>query len=784
MHDKKFISAEIERLLKNDLIEASSSPWRAQPFVVTPENHRKRMVIDYSQTINKFTQLNAYPLPRMQDVVNSVAQYSVYSTLDMSSAYHQVELPPSDRLYTAFQADGSLWQWKRIPLGLSNAVPVFQRIIDDIIKTNGCKGTVAYLDNITVGGKTQKEHDENLSKFLKVARDCNLTFNESKCVYSTDCVKLLGYQISKGTLKPDPDRVKTLLELPPPTNSKEQQRVVGLFAYYAQWISQYSDKVKPLLKNCTFPLSNHALKAFDELKAELAEVSLGVIDETAPFVVETDASNFALSATLNQNNRPVAFFSRTLHKTELNHSSVEKEAAAIVEAIRKWNHLLTGRRFKLITDQRSIAFMYDNKNHGKLKNAKILRWRIELSQFDYEIVYRAGKFNMAPDTLSRVYCASVTLNYLHHIHCVLCHPGVTRMYHYVRAKNLPYSLDEIRKMTANCNVCAEVKPRFIKTPETHLIKATQPMERLSLDFKGPIAGCTRYRYMLTVVDEFSRFPFAFPCSSIDTDTVINCLSQLFSMFGFCAFIHSDRGPAFMSDKLKSFLLGKGIGISRTSVYNPQGNGQCEKFNHTIWCAVKLAVKNSDLPISNWHTVLPEALHSIRSLLCTATNETPHERFLKFNRRSMLGSSMPTWLHKPGPVLLKRHVRLSKYEPLVDQVELIHATPSYARVRLANGREVTVSLRDVAPVGDKSLINRSVSKNDDDEVISNEICNDDSVSVDRSEIVTECSDMNVTESGDKSLPVADDVTPISSEPRRSSRVSRPPDRFTYDQDHIR
>ena len=232
-HDKKFTSTEVKRLLADDLIEPSHSPWRAQPFIITPEYHRKRMVIDYSQTINKFTQLDAYPLPLMQDIVKQMAQYKIYSTLDMSSAYHQIELPESDRIYTAFQADGSLWQWKRIPFGLSNAVPTFQRVIDDIIKENDCKGTVAYLDNTTVGGKTQEEHDKNLAKFLKVASDCNLTFNEAKCSYSTQSVKLLGYQITKNCLKPDPDRVKTLLALPAPTSNKEQQRIVGLFAYYA-----------------------------------------------------------------------------------------------------------------------------------------------------------------------------------------------------------------------------------------------------------------------------------------------------------------------------------------------------------------------------------------------------------------------------------------------------------------------------------------------------------------------------------------------------------------------
>ena len=288
--------------------------------------------------------------------------------------------------------------------------------------------------------------------------------NKDKCVYSAECINLLGYQINSGSLKPDPARVETLLKLSPPRNSKELQRFVGLFAYYAQWIGKYSDKIKPLINNSCFSLTGSALETFKLLKSELVDVSLGVIDEKEQFVIETDASNVALSATLNQNNRPVAFFSRSLTKSELQHSSVEKEAAAIVEAVRKWSHFLAARRFKLITDQRSIAFMFDGKNHGKIKNAKILRWRIELSQFDYKIVYRAGEFNTAPDVLSRMYCAQISLNQLYEVYSNLCHPGVTRMYHYVRTKNLPYSLDELRKMTASCKICAEVKPRFYKPP--------------------------------------------------------------------------------------------------------------------------------------------------------------------------------------------------------------------------------------------------------------------------------------------------------------------------------
>ena len=163
-----------------------------------------------------------------------------------------------------------------------------------------------------------------------------------------------------------------------------------------------------------------------------------------------------------------------------------------------------------------------------------------------------------------------------------------------------------------------------------------------------------------------------------------------------AFVHNDRAPDFLSAEMRKYLHERGISTSKTSRYNPSGNGQAERFNGTIWKTVTLALKSRNLPTSAWEVVLPDALHSIRSLLCTPINCTPHERLFNYHRKSTSGNSIPSWLATPGPVYVKRHVRNSKYDPSVEEAELVEANPEYAYIRLKSGHETTVSLRDLAP----------------------------------------------------------------------------------------
>jgi hypothetical protein len=571
----EFIKTEVDRLLKEGIIQESQSPWRAQCFV-TNYNTKPRLVFDYSNTINRYTPLDSYPIPRIEDLLNKVGRYKYFSRIDLKSAYHQVPLKPADFKLTAFEAGGKLFEFVRLAFGLTNAVSIFQRSMDNFIEEHQLPETNAYLDDILIGGYTQEQHDSNLKKFLAAAAEFNMTFNKDKCQFSVQEIAFLGHIIGGGKLKPDPARFSSLQNYPMPTNEKELSRLLGFFAYYAKWLPNSAELIEPISRerqtiNKMKGLSQKSINAIDKLKSLLIDACLAAPRPDVPLTLETDASGTALGGSLLQNGRPVAFFSRKLGPSERNQSVVEREACAIVECCRKWRHLLhMVPHFDVVTDQRAVSFLFNSQGLSKIKNEKIARWRIELSEFRFNISYRPGPLNAAADALSR--CGAVRdLKNLRVLHSSLCHPGVTRMNHFVKTRNLPYSLDDVQTVIKECKACAELKPQFFKPPAGRLITATRPWERLSMDFVGPLPTSNSLKFILVVVDEFSRYPFAFACSDITSAVVIKHLSHVFSLFGSPSSIHSDRGTQFESKELSEFLLRNRVVKSRTSPYRPQGN---------------------------------------------------------------------------------------------------------------------------------------------------------------------------------------------------------------------
>ena len=157
-------------------------------------------------------------------------------------------------------------------------------------------------------------------------------------------------------------------------------------------------------------------------------------------------------------------------------------------------------------------------------------------------------------------------------------------------------------MTSACAICCEIKPKFFKPPIVNLFKSSQPFQRVSIDFEGPLPSKTKNHYIFIVFDEFSRFSFVFACKDTSSRTFILCLRSLFSLFGFSAIAHSDNAKCFVSKAIKEFLNEREIASTFSSVYNPRDNSQCERFDGIIWNTIKLALGTNGLEIADWEMV--------------------------------------------------------------------------------------------------------------------------------------------------------------------------------------
>ena len=177
-----------------------------------------------------------------------------------------------------------------------------------------------------------------------------------------------------------------------------------------------------------------------------------------------------------------------------------------------------------------------------------------------------------------------------------------------------------------CTDCSEVKVKFLKPKDNfNLIKATKLFKRISLAFKGPLPTISGNKCILVIIDEYSRFPFVYAYKNLKASTIIEKLTDLFCIFGLPSYEHTDQGSNFMSYKFKLWLHSMGVPTSRTTRYNPRGNRQVERYNGIIWKTAIFASRIKILSLTHWEYLLRKVLHSIRSLLCTATNCTPHER---------------------------------------------------------------------------------------------------------------------------------------------------------------
>jgi len=322
----------------------------------------------------------------------------------MTSSFHQIELEKDSRHLTAFSTNKGHFQFKRLPFGLKISTNSFQRMLT-IALTGLDASAFLYVDDIIVYGCSLNHHNSNLEKVFQRLQQYNLKLNPEKCNFLSEQVIYLGHLITANGIKTDPSKHKHILEYPIPKNADEVRRFVAFCNYYRRFIKNFAEIAKPLnnllKKNTTFDWTTDCNHSFENLKNKLINppiLKYPNFDEK--FILTTDASNNALGAVLsqgeNQNEHPLCYASRTLNKHELNKPIIEKELLGIHWGINYFRPYLYGRKFTVVTDHRPLVSLFTHKN----PSSKLTRIRLDLMDYDFDIVFKQGKMNTNADALS------------------------------------------------------------------------------------------------------------------------------------------------------------------------------------------------------------------------------------------------------------------------------------------------------------------------------------------------------------------------------------------------
>lgn len=405
------VRRQISKMLDQGIIRPSNSPWSSPVWVVPKKldasGQRKwRLVIDYRK-LNDKTLDDRYPIPNITDILDKLGRCQYFTTLDLASGFHQIEVKKKDIHKTAFSVEGGHYEFVRMPFGLKNAPATFQRVMDNVLRDHIGVICLVYMDDIIIFSTSLQEHLINLSKIMETLRKYNLKVQIDKCDFLQKEVAFLGHVITPEGVRPNPDKIKVIQEWPLPKNEKELKGFLGVIGYYRKFIKDFAKIAKPLTqqlrKGETISHTPEFVSAFNRCKNILTSSHvLQYPDLSKRFILTTDASNYALGAVLSQGpvgqDRPVAFASRTLTLSEEKYSAIEKELLAIDWACKYFRPYLFGRRFTLYTDHKPLTYALNLKT----SNDRLVRMKLRLEQFDYEIQYRPGKQNVVADGLSRI----------------------------------------------------------------------------------------------------------------------------------------------------------------------------------------------------------------------------------------------------------------------------------------------------------------------------------------------------------------------------------------------
>ena len=693
----QYLQPHADKLIKEQLdsgtITPSFSPWSSGIVLVPKKNTdgsvKYRLTIDL-RPLNSVTIPEIYPIPNMTDSINNLSDCAIYTVIDLKDGYYNIPIATEDQEKTAFSLPSGQYaghyEYKFMTQGLRNAAATMQRFMDGILHGLQPLIVLSYIDDLLISSKSINENIQHLDEVLQRLQSANIQANLPKCQFAVSEILYVGLLISKNQIKPDPSLIAKIATFHEIEDVRDIMSYLGLSGYYRRWIKNYAEIAKPL----TDLLHNHqgnikkkvhmteeCIDAVNILKEKLTSHPILIIpDMNKDFRLTVDCSAYSCGAVLEQQGtdnkfHPCAYASRKLSPREQAFCASEREMCSLVWAVKYFRHYLLGpKTFTIVTDNAALQHVMNLKD----PHSRILRWSLELSQYNYKIIHRPGTSIKHADSLSR-FVNAITVFSLQDIQrhqerdkeclelskkpnfkkenglfwretingprlvipqslrnaiLVQEHDSILAGHSGKEATNKkvatqywwPKRKHDIDRYIDSCDQCQKRKNHDkTKMEMMELPQSEKPFDLIGIDITQLPKSKDGFTYILTILDHFSRYLIMVPMVSQTAEEVSRAFVEYFILkFGIPHGMISDQGTQFMSDLMQNICKLLNITKLRTSSHHPEGNGRTEIVHKTI---KKILSHYVNAKQDNWSQLLPYVVSCYNSSrIHSSTNKTP------------------------------------------------------------------------------------------------------------------------------------------------------------------
>jgi hypothetical protein len=647
----------------------------ASPLVIVPKPDGSiRMAVDYRE-VNTFIRGTANQLPFQPLLFQTMGGSRYFAKMDNLWGYHQLRLSENSTKYTSIITPWGIYRFTACPFGICTAPGIYQdRMANEILRDVYLKGAVVYIDDTMVYSKDPNQFLQILDQTLGLMAEANVRLKPSKCFFGFPEIEFLGQLINGEGYRMTDARIQGIRDMPEPSSVKAVRSFVGMVNYCRNYIPNLSARLAPLTeltktkvsgRSAVFELTKAARTAFLDVKDIIAQyTTLTAVTEVEPLILYTDASQEYVAAVLMQEQgdeeKPVAWVSHKLSPQATRWSMVELELYALVFAVTTLQPYLLGRKFLVRTDSRNLVHLANSTV------AKLIRWRIQLSEFNFVLQHIPGVDNKLADGLTRVFRVSdivgedngklseqQKLQHFQSVHnSIVGHLGVERTVEMLNAMDITWANihEDITRFVRSCGICQKIKPQRIREHDPsgeHVLHSKYPMESLSIDTVGPLPQDQMgNQFIIAIVDNFSKFIGLYPATSTSAEEYLRAIMAWIGVFGVPKKIRTDGGSQFTAHISQD--LAKLLGFEHLVIvpYHPQANGIVERRNTEVMKHLRALVYEKRIK-SLWSRFLPLVQRIINYTVDGSIGTQPARVIFGNMLPMQIAMDLPeNWLNRP------------------------------------------------------------------------------------------------------------------------------------------